>query len=493
MKTTRLALFILGISLGSNLPAQPEQPEDGASDRGVARISVLNGDVSVRRGDSGDWVAAALNAPLMVNDAIFAGPGSRAEVQFDNANMVRLGSDSEVRMGELDNQRYLVQVARGVATFRVLRESSADVEISTQSISVRPRGRGSYRIEVQEDGTTMITVRSGQAEIFTPQGSQALGAGRTMMVRGTAADPEFQVVTANAADDWDGWNDHRDRELEQSRSYQYVSNDISGAEDLDGYGNWESDASYGSVWYPRVAASWSPYREGRWVWMDFYGWTWVSYDPWGWAPYHYGRWFHGDRGWGWWPGGRGRNHWSPALVAFVGFGGGRGGYGRMGWVPLAPHEPFNRWWGGGRGRGGDAFGHNVNIRDTYRNSRVSNGMMAMNAGEFGRGRAGNFQSVRGDEMQRAQVVRGQHPVVPNRDSMRMADRAVRTQNLPRDSGTQRFFSRQQSARSGYGGAGNSGSPANQGSSRGGWQRMGQNAPGGAMGGSTPGNTRMNEG
>ena len=32
--------------------------------RAVARISVLNGDVSVRRGDSGDVVAAALNAPL---------------------------------------------------------------------------------------------------------------------------------------------------------------------------------------------------------------------------------------------------------------------------------------------------------------------------------------------------------------------------------------------------------------------------------------------
>ena len=39
-------------------------------DRSVARISVINGDVSVRRGDSGDVVAAAINAPLLVQDSL---------------------------------------------------------------------------------------------------------------------------------------------------------------------------------------------------------------------------------------------------------------------------------------------------------------------------------------------------------------------------------------------------------------------------------------
>ena len=44
---------------------QPPPPQDGddfdpdSVNRGVARISVLNGDVSVQRGDSGDVVAAA--------------------------------------------------------------------------------------------------------------------------------------------------------------------------------------------------------------------------------------------------------------------------------------------------------------------------------------------------------------------------------------------------------------------------------------------------
>ena len=395
-------------------------------------------------------MAAAINAPMLVNDTIFAGPGSRAEVQFDSANMVRLGSESEVRMGELDNQRYLLQVARGVVTFRVLRNSDADVEVSTPSISVRPRGIGVYRIEVQPDGVTSVTVRSGQAEIFGPNGAQTLSAGNAMLVRGDPSNPEFQVVSAARMDDWDRWNDHRDQELEQSRSYQYVGSDVYGAEDLDGYGSWVPDATYGNVWCPRVAAGWEPYSSGRWTWADYYGWTWVSYDPWGWAPYHYGRWFYaGGRGWCWWPGGRGRHSWSPALVAFVGFGGGGGigvGFGRVGWVPLAPHEPFHRWWGAGRSGGRNSMiVNNVNVYNSYRNARIGNGVMAMNASDFGHGRAGSYFRVRGGDLQRAQSIRGQLPIVPGRDSLRMADRSVHTRNLPRDMGNQRFFSHRQPA------------------------------------------------
>src|SRR5271167_1263018 len=64
-------------------PNQPDgQYEPG---RAVARIAVLNGDVSVRRGDSGDVVAAAVNGPLMADDRLLTGASARAEVQLDSA------------------------------------------------------------------------------------------------------------------------------------------------------------------------------------------------------------------------------------------------------------------------------------------------------------------------------------------------------------------------------------------------------------------------
>ncbi len=100
MKRTMLRLLIVAsgvvcMAWGQDPPDQEEGPG-----RGVARISLMNGDVSVRRGDSGEVVAAALNAPLVVEDQILTGPDSRAEVQFDCANMVRLAPMSEVRFAD---------------------------------------------------------------------------------------------------------------------------------------------------------------------------------------------------------------------------------------------------------------------------------------------------------------------------------------------------------------------------------------------------------
>lgn len=421
--------------------------------RGVARISLIQGDVSVRRGDSGEWVAAAPNAPLVVQDRILTGPASRAEIQLDWANMARLWSGAEVRLSELEYRRYGLQLAAGSMAFRVLRDSDAEVEISTQSVAVRPVKRGLYRLAVLEDGTTEVTVRSGEVEIFTPRGSERLKSGKTMLVRGSSSDPEFQIVSAIPRDEFDAWNERRDSDLERSTSYRYVSPSISGAEDLDYHGRWVYDQPYGWVWTPTVSVGWAPYRHGRWSWVDWYGWSWVSYDPWGWAPYHYGRWYMGSHGWCWWPGAiRSRHYWSPGLVAWVGFGGagvgvGFGGWGRVGWIPLAPHEPFypwygSRYYGGYRNRtyvdNSVNIVNNINVTNVYRNARVSNGVTAVDSGDFRTGRYSGARLADGD-LHNAAVVRGQLPLAPDRTSIRFADRDVTNPGRGTDEG--RFYTR----------------------------------------------------
>ena len=90
----------------------------------MARVSIVGGEVSVRRGDSGDWVAAVINAPLMVEDRVSTGAGSRAEVQFDSANLIRVGANAEIRLAELGFNHYHLQIAHGTVTFRVLRRIS---------------------------------------------------------------------------------------------------------------------------------------------------------------------------------------------------------------------------------------------------------------------------------------------------------------------------------------------------------------------------------
>jgi len=499
-------------------PQQASDPQYGdtgdAPDHGVARISYMNGDVSVRRGDSGELVAAVLNVPLTGNDRLVTAEGSRAEVQFDSANIIRLGSATEVRFSELAYGRIQVQIATGTTTFRVLRDSTAQVEISTPSVSVRPEKKGIYRVTVRPDGASEISVRSGDAEIFSPRGSEQLHSGRTMLSRGSASDPEFQITGEIPQDEFDRWSAARDHELERAVSPRYASRDIYGTEDLDGNGTWRNDPQYGNVWVPQVDPGWAPYQCGRWAWVDYYGWTWVGCESWGWAPYHYGRWYHGGFGWAWYPGPIYSSYfWRPALVGFFGWGApgfGLGfGFGHVGWVPLAPFEPFHPWYGRGFNGGfrGNTFVNNTNITNVYRNARVANGVNGMNSENFGRAGVDRGSMVRpsSNDLSRAGLARGPMGLSPSRESNQFANRAVNTQGLPRTNENTHFVSRNtnqpSSAASGWR---RSDSPAvsssNNTGNNGSWQRFDpstRNMPGqanpnvGNRGGSYNGN--MNRG
>jgi hypothetical protein len=435
------------LSAGVLTPVRAQNPDD--LKRGVARISLMSGDVSVRRGDSGDWVAGVINAPLLTADQISTGPNSRAEVQFDSANMLRIGGNAEIHLAQLEDRRYQMDLARGTVTFRVLRASDANVEVDTPSVSVRPSRQGSYRITVEDTGETEITVRSGDVEVFSPRGSQWVNAGQTMQVRGTAADPEFQIVAAIAPDDWDRWNDSRDGVLARAVSPRYVSPGEYGTEDLDQSGTWRNDPDYGNVWSPTVGSGWAPYQCGSWVWEDWYGWTWVGCEPWGWAPYHYGRWFwRTGFGWGWYPGMMGvRHYWSPALVGFFGYGGGGMGlgfgFGNIGWVPLAPYEMLHPWWGRGL-YGGFNRGMNItngSLTSVYRNARIANGVSGVSGADFRAGRFNNIGRFSGSQIGQAGMVRGAMPITPTSANLRFSNRALT--NVPRSSANTHFFAHQQ--------------------------------------------------
>ena len=440
---TGAALLLFGFGVPARAQADPDDAK-----RGVARLSVMDGDVTVRRGDSGDWVAGVINAPLMTGDQIATASNARAEIQLDPANALRIGADASVRLAQLEYDRYQVELARGTVTYRVLRPTDNNVEVDTQNIAVRPSKEGVYRIHVDDAGVSEVTVRLGSVEVSTTAGSQWVTAGQTLMARGPATDPEFKIAAAIPSDDWDHWNEGRDQEELASVSAQYVPPGVTGAEDLDQNGTWQNTPDYGYVWQPNEPAGWSPYSNGEWVWEDWYGWTWVGYEPWGWAPYHYGRWFYQPAvGWAWYPGARfTRHYWSPALVGFVGWGGAGFGLGYVGWVPLAPFEVMRPWWGpayyGHPGYMNRSIGiASISLTNIYRNSAVPNAVVGVHGADF---QAGRFQSVAhfsGAQIHDARPALGSIPIAPSAANLRFSEKTAAA--APRAAGSTQFFSREQ--------------------------------------------------
>ena len=170
--------------------AQPGGPSGEApvkTDQGVARVSLIHGDVSTQRGDSGDWSAAILNQPVMTGDKVSTGDNARTELQLDFANILRLGPNSKANVSNLTQKDIQIQLAQGIANYTVSKDSEAEPEIDTPNVSVHPSHHdGVFRIEVRPDGDTIVIVRQGEAQIATPQGSTEVRSGEMATIRGDA-------------------------------------------------------------------------------------------------------------------------------------------------------------------------------------------------------------------------------------------------------------------------------------------------------------------
>ena len=455
-------------------PGQVQNGDQGQQPQtSVARISFLQGNVSTQRGDSGDWSAATLNTPVVPGDRISTGEHSRAEVQLDFANILRLDENTIVRITDISDATAQLEVAQGLVSFSSAKDSSGVVEIDTPNLAIHPWHDGVYRIQVTPDGQTLVAIRRGQAEVGTAEGSTTIRAGQMIAVQGDASSAQYQITAAPARDSFDLWTADRDRVIQGAQSWQHLNRNYTGAQDLDNYGSWQNVPDYGQVWEPSVPQTWAPYRDGSWVWEPGWGWTWVSYEPWGWAPYHYGRWFLYNGAWAWWPGPVTpyyRPVWAPAYVSFFGFGGaGWGvsvgfGFGGFGWLPIGPCDPFFPWWGGwghyyghaGWGHWGDWHrGHGwaplagnrpyrgefSNLHSLATNGRLQAGMSAVSANRFGSGRmVGDAHPITRSELQNAQAFRGSVPVVPSRASLSASGRPAAPGTVPnRNLDGQRFF------------------------------------------------------
>ena len=78
----------------------------------------------------------------------------------------------------------------------MLRDSDAQIEISTPSLSIAPLRQGIYRVAVRPDGSSEITVRAGEADLISPTGTERLSAGQTVFSRGSGNDSEIMSAGA---------------------------------------------------------------------------------------------------------------------------------------------------------------------------------------------------------------------------------------------------------------------------------------------------------
>ena len=334
--TVLLSIALLTATSSRRAAAQDQNDPPGR----VARLGYMEGSVSFQPAGESDWVQAVPNRPMTTGDKLWADRDSRAELQLGSA-AIRLAANTGFSFLNLDDRTVQIQLTSGALNIRVRRLNRDDIfEIDTANQAFSVFQPGSYRVEASQDGNyTVVSVREGEGESTGNGQTYTLHAGQRGTFSGTES-LNADVVEIGGPDEFDNWAYNRDRRYEGSRSARYLSHDVVGYEDLDDNGDWRDDSNYGHVWFPnRVSTGWAPYREGHWDWVAPWGWTWVDDSSWGYAPFHYGRWVTIGGRWGWVAGPvEVVPVYAPALVVFIGAGGGFGG--NVGWFPLGPREVY---------------------------------------------------------------------------------------------------------------------------------------------------------
>jgi hypothetical protein len=304
-----------------------------------------------------DWVPILQDVPFGLEDTLYSDQDARAEIVFPNSTWIRIGGNTQIQAIALDEDVTEIDVASGIARF-YNRGSQGVIKATTPFGFVLAPAGSMFDLYVGDESVEVIALResvdfvhaTGQSRYEVQSGSSSLVADNRVVAAGQGmVDAEF--------DDWNGQRDSLwAKRLEvKGDSIRYLPPQMrDDAYELEENGRWDRvqyQGEYRNLWRPtRVGPEWRPYTYGRWT--SYYGdQCWVPSEPFGYTTHHYGNWVFIDR-WYWappvasvnvivgrpWTVGYG---WYPGRVSWL--------YSdtNVGWVPLAPYEPYyaNRYWG----------------------------------------------------------------------------------------------------------------------------------------------------
>jgi hypothetical protein len=326
-----LALLLL-LSSGWGLDARAD---DAPAAHRVARLSFLQGDVTVDHLDNTAGDPAQINMPLAEGARLTTGEDGQAEVEFEDGSVVRLTPNSSLGLNILsvdpaENFHTQVTVLHGLV-YAELRASSKYLYIvDAGGELISPVANATVRINLDQPPAT-VSVFDGSVQVEHSSTPEADGykkdvrAGESLT--GDASDSSQYSVSQNVEpDSWDEWNRARDQAAADAALNRttardsYAGDQGYGWSDLDANGSWYHVPGQGQVWQPTIAedADFDPYGYGSWVAYPGAGYVWASGYTWGWTPFHCGCWSYWNSfGWGWSPVGCGHAGW--------GFGRGSGG------------------------------------------------------------------------------------------------------------------------------------------------------------------------
>jgi len=198
-------------------------PHSEAGPLGEIRVNLVQGDVQVKIADTGEWVPASVNMPLIEGDELWVPEGSRAALQTTKGDHVRLDENTALQVLRMDLDSYQFHLTEG-RVYVLNRAPKRNVlQFDTPDASIRAFGGARFGIDIP-GGETEVSVYRGSVQTENGDGTTTVRAGNMLAV---GADGYAELSPVPPPDDWQRWNAQRDRiVLARGKSYEYLPEEL---------------------------------------------------------------------------------------------------------------------------------------------------------------------------------------------------------------------------------------------------------------------------
>jgi ferric-dicitrate binding protein FerR (iron transport regulator) len=164
----------------------------------AARVVSAQGTVELRRAQSTQWSAAAVDAELCPGDSLRVGERSRAALRLANDSSLRLDQLTTLTLSATQERASLIELLRGA--INVITRTPKPFEVRTPFLNAGVEGT-EFLVRVDAD-SAQVAVFEGKVSVANSRGTIALASGEVAFAAGDAPPRRERVVRPAQAVQW---------------------------------------------------------------------------------------------------------------------------------------------------------------------------------------------------------------------------------------------------------------------------------------------------
>jgi hypothetical protein len=273
MKWQALLGLVVTVWMGGVVNGRAETPPALQMYPQIVRLSYVEGDVRLSRGQAGEkatheeWEKAAVDVPIYSGFTLVTGAGGRAEIELEDASRVYLDENSVLSFPELSanvtTRHTGLDLVSGVMTIDAETPSPGSmiaVNTPANGFWIRSPWKAFMRVNSYLDGME-LTPMVDHTKINTPGGLSNSNAGQTMVFQAGQKIPMLEVKTGPSVyAAWDDWVHARAASHMEAMNAAMkdagLTTPVPGLTEIAAQGSFFDCAPYGKCWEPKEG--WDP-------------------------------------------------------------------------------------------------------------------------------------------------------------------------------------------------------------------------------------------